>query len=161
MTRQQEQIPPMSKRRGRVVIGPGSRRGELSAFACTMAWEGWDHGRTINARTRGQAKHQYLSSVRDAGFFKAGDRDQIAKFTDVRCRYVGKPITPGEFFDLVKYRGLPDWVRCGTRVKTESGSGFIVGHNSSANLNVLFDADSEYPGQTLNVHPASCEFLKE
>jgi hypothetical protein len=47
---------------------------------------------------------------------------------------------------------MPD-VRCGQRVRVGKHVGVIVGHNSSANFNVLF-GEGEYKGKTLNVHPA-------
>lgn len=52
-------------------------------------------------------------------------------------------------------------VRCGQRVKCGESYGFIVGHNSSANFDVLFDDDSRYPGQRLNVHPQELQIVAE
>ncbi len=48
---------------------------------------------------------------------------------------------------------MPD-VECGQRVTVNGNAGTIVGHNESANFNVLFDDDAEhYAGLTLSVHP--------
>jgi hypothetical protein len=49
-------------------------------------------------------------------------------------------------------------VECGQRVRVGISRGVIVGHNESANFNVLFDDDDpRYPGLTLNVHPCDVD----
>lgn len=105
---------------------------------------------TINAASAGKAKAIYLSDVRDAY--------PDMPYTLLRVRRMGRPQTTEDFIRCATYRGLPN-VRCGDRVRVGRGTGAIVGHNSSANFDVLFDMDSpEYAGLVLNVHPASLEF---
>ena len=118
------------------------------------AFEVWPEGqrdwaKTINARSAGKAKSEYHADVNECC---------DVPFTKIRCRKIGVPQTSDDFLRLCKYRGVQ--VRCGDRVKVGDGLGVIVGHNSSANFNVLFDDDSpEYAGLTLNVHPQSVELV--
>ena len=99
-----------------------------------FAFEVWvydrrDFNRVVNARSAGKAKSQYL-------------------------RKVGAARTSESFMRNAAYRGMP-YVECGNRVLVGNARGVIVGHNSSANFDVLFDDDSpKYPGLTLNVHPS-------
>lgn len=53
---------------------------------------------------------------------------------------------------------MPD-VRCGQRVRVGDAEGTIVGHNDSANFDVLFDAGSRYGANVLNVHPGEMTLL--
>jgi hypothetical protein len=116
----------------------------IYAFACRTTWAP-EWGETIyNRATAGQAKADHFHEVRDAWCH--------TKFTDIRVRKVGAPHTSERFIDNAKYRGMPD-VRCGQRVKVGDSFGTIVGHNSSANFDVLFD-EGKYSGLTLNVHPS-------
>lgn len=112
----------------------------------------WDNYReVVNARTPGQAKREAMSGLREVC------PDGVA-WTALRARVLGPPATSEQFVRNAHYRGLPN-VRCGDRVAVGAGRGAIVGHNSSANFDVLFDDDSpEHAGQVLNVHPASCQF---
>ena len=105
---------------------------------------------TINARSAGKAKYEYLRSLQETwpGY----------TFFDLRVRKLGSPRSSEQFIRNAKYRGVPE-ARCGQRVSVGEGHGVIVGHNSSANFDVLFDDDSpRYPGETLNVHPDSVVF---
>lgn len=119
------------------------------AFACRVAnVERW--GETIyNAHTAGAAKEQHWRHVSDAW-------DGI-KYTDIRARKVGAPHSSEQFIHNARYRGMPD-VRCGQRVRTNGCDGVIVGHNASANFDVLFES-GRYVGQTLNVHPSEIELV--
>lgn len=102
-----------------------------------------------NARTRGQAK---MAFIRDLDGCIAD-----LKYTDVRARKLGKPHSSMAFVRNATYRGMPE-ARCGDRVKVGTSEGVIVGHNASANFDVLFDEnDPQYPGLILNVHPGSLE----
>jgi len=104
-----------------------------------------DFRRVINARTAAKAKADYLLDLKDAGYGYT--------FTDLRVRKIGQPRTSDEFRRNAAYRGMPD-LECGQRVIVGEGRGVIVGHNSSANFDVLFDDDcKKYAGMTLNVHP--------
>ena len=116
-------------------------------FAYEVSVAGRDWRQIVNARTPGKAKHSYHRQVLDAW--------PDVPFTAMRCRKVGAPQTSDAFRRNAAYRGLPD-VRCGQRVIVGEARGAIVGHNSSANFDVLFDDDSpRYAGLTLNVHPNS------
>lgn len=121
----------------------------IFAFACRTSWAP-EWGETIyNRATAGQAKLEHFYQVRDAW--------PETKFTDMRARKVGGPHTSEQFLWNAKYRGMPD-VRCGQRVRTNGSEGAIVGHNGSANFDVLFD-NGKYAGLTLNVHPSEIELL--
>jgi len=112
---------------------------------------GTDWSRVINAHSRGKAKYEY--------WWDAQDWYPNLSFTALRCRKLGAAQTPDGFKRTAAYRGMPD-VRCGQRVQVGDGLGVIVGHNSSANFDVLFDEDSpEYAGLKLNVHPASIKLV--
>lgn len=102
--------------------------------------ENWSYW---NTTSHGQAKMMFLRNL---------DFDHV-KFTDVKCRVVGVPHTSADFVRNAKYRKIP-FAYCGMKVKVGDDNGFIVGHNSSANLDVLF-VDGKYKGQTLNCHPYS------
>lgn len=121
---------------------------ELFAFACRL--RGSEHETTYNARTAAAAKYQFHLDIRDPC--------PDAKWTDIRVRKVGGPHTSAGFMRTATYRGMPD-VRCGQRVRVGDANGVIVGHNSSANFDVLFDADSRYGAQVLNVHPSDIRCL--
>jgi len=117
-----------------------------TVFAWEVSVKGTDWTQIVNARTSGQAKSDYYYTVRECW---------DVPYTAMRCRKIGAPHTSEAFKRNAIYRGLPN-VRCGQRVKVGSARGVIVGHNSSANFNVLFDLDSpQYAGLTLNCHPDS------
>lgn len=111
---------------------------------------GW--GQTINAASAGEAKAEYHRMVTESW--------PDIPFTALRVRKLGAPVTSERFIANAIYRGMPD-LRCGQRVKVESGGvGTVVGHNSSANLDVRFDDDSPaYPSLTLNCHPDSVTLI--
>lgn len=124
-----------------------------SSASAVFAWEvsvkGTDWTSTVNARTSGQAKRQYHLDVLDAW--------PNVPYTTLRCRKIGAPCTSKDFKSNARYRGMPD-VRCGQRVKVGEARGVIIGHNSSANFDVLFDVDSpKYSGLRLSCHPAELE----
>lgn len=122
---------------------------EVFAFECNVAGKDWAD--TINAHTRGKAKAAYFSRVREAW--------PDIPFTALLCRKLGRPHTNNGFVRNAEYRGMPE-VRCGQRVRVGKAIGAIVGHNSSANFDVLFDLDSpEWAGLTLNCHPAGVELI--
>lgn len=118
---------------------------KVSAYECTVVGHDWQT--VVNHFTSGKAKAEYLRDVRDSW--------PDIKFTDIRVRRLGAPQNPHGFERCAEYRGVA--FKCGDRVQVaECGHGFIVGHNSSANFDVLFDS-----GQTLNVHPASIRACAE
>lgn len=117
---------------------------QVYAFEVSVAGRDWT--KVVNARTRGQAKKDYHRDVLDAW--------PDVPFTAMRARKLGPPQTSMEFERNASYRGLPA-IKCGQAVKVGEARGVIVGHNDSANLDVLFDEDSpRYAGLKLNVHPA-------
>lgn len=123
---------------------------QVFSFACRTSWAP-EWGETIyNRATSGQAKADHFRHVRDAW--------PDTKFTDIRVRKVGEPHSSERFIANAKYRGMPD-VRCGQPVKVGDSHGTIVGHNSSANFDVLFH-DGKYKGLTLNVHPMEVELCQ-
>lgn len=105
---------------------------------------GTDWHQDINSTTPGQAKMRYYHDLRDSW--------QSIPFTALRVRKIGRASSSDEFLRVARYRGLPE-ARCGSQVKVGDEIGIIVGHNSSANFDVLFES-GRYRGQVLNVHPA-------
>ncbi len=121
-------------------------------FAFEVSVNGTDWTKIINARTASKAKYQHWLDVTDTW--------PDVPITAMRARKVGEPHTSEEFKRNAQYRGLPD-VKCGQRVRVGKSEGVIVGHNSSANFDVLFDDDSpKYGGQRLNVHPQEIKLIK-
>lgn len=118
-------------------------------FAFEVNVKGTDWHKVINARTAGKAKVEYWREVTDPW--------PSIPFTAIRCRKLGAPQSSEQFIRNAEYRRMPG-VRCGDRVRCGEARGVIVGHNSSANFDVLFDDDSpRYPGERLNVHPSEVE----
>lgn len=125
----------------------GERR---EVFAFEVSVKGTEWTRVVNASTSGQAKAWYHAEVSDPW--------PEIPFTAIRCRKLGPAQSSEEFLRNAEYRGVPE-VRCGQRVLVGKARGVIVGHNSSANFDVLFDADSPlFPNVRCNVHPAQCRF---
>jgi hypothetical protein len=112
---------------------------KVFAFAVSSTWFP-GHETIINSTTRGKAKYDQWLNIRDIG----GDMP----ITAMRARKIGAPQTSEAFERVAAYRNRKE-LRCGTRVRMEGGAtGTIVGHNSSANFDVLLDSS----GQTGNVH---------
>lgn len=117
---------------------------EVFAFACRISW--WhdqSHYTIVNELTPGRANARFLRDVSDPW--------PNTKYTDILVRKVGAAHTSERFRQNAFYRGIPD-ARCGDAVKVGDDEGVIVGHNSSANLDILFTS-GKWEGQTLNVHP--------
>jgi hypothetical protein len=122
---------------------------QVFAFKCSVAGTNWSQ--LVNHRTAGKAKADYWRDVRESW--------PDIPYTAIRARKIGRPETTEAFIGNAIYRGLPD-VRCGQRVRVGNSEGVIVGHNASANFDVLFDDDApKYAGLVLNVHPDSCEMI--
>ncbi len=101
----------------------------------------------IIAKSAGLAKSRFLR--------EAVDWFQDLVYTSICARVIGRVRdmeTSEAFIRNAKYRGI-DFAKVGMRVKVGDDMGTITGHNSSANLNVLFDDDSRYPGEEHNCHP--------
>lgn len=121
------------------------------AFACSVSGVP-EWGESIyNRATRGQAKADYWRHVTDAW--------PDVPFLKIRARKVGAPVSSEQFIRNAVYRGMPD-ARCGDQVKVGDCNGVIVGHNSSANFDILF-SDGKWAGMTLNVHPSSVSIVRE
>ena len=120
---------------------------EVFAWECNVRGKDWQ--RTINHLTAGKARYEYLLDLRDAW--------PDATFADITVRKIGPAHTSDAFRRTATYRGMPD-LKCGTRVEVRSGGqralGVIVGHNDSANFDVLFDEDTYFKGGIGNVHPS-------
>ena len=110
------------------------------AFECRFG----EFTRTVNAATRSKARYDYLLDVRDAY--------PDVTFADISVRKLGPAHTSEAFIRNARYRGMPD-LRCGEAVTVSGRAGFVVGHNSSANFDVLFTG-GDWAGAVLNVHPS-------
>lgn len=121
----------------------------VSAFEVWV--DGTDWKTVINHATAGKAKYEYWLAVTEC-------YPDIA-ITRMRARKLGKPQTSERLARVAKNRGLPE-VKAGQRVRSGNLTGTIVDGNSSANFNVLLDADCpEWPGQILNIHPQEMELI--
>lgn len=109
----------------------------IRSFRCTVA--GYES--IVNARTAGEARYQrYLS---------AQEWHPDVRFIDIRVNVVkGQPVAPEGFDEVCRRRGVP-FAKVGMRVEVDGKPGAIVGHNYSANFDVLFDGE-RYP---MNCHP--------
>lgn len=122
---------------------------EVFAFEVSVRDTDWTQ--IVNARRAGKAKADYWRDVHESW--------ENVRYTDIRCRKIGRPHTSEQFKRNAEYRGMPD-VRCGQRVLVGESQGVIVGHNSSANFDILFDDDApKYAGMVLNCHPDGIEIL--
>lgn len=129
-------------RRIELTMKTATRLQRLRSFACRTRWS--DHETLINARSPGKAKSEFLRSL---------DCDWV-NFVDVHVRLYGEMFTSPELRRVADYRGVA-FVCAGMRVKVGNDFGVIVGANSSANLDVLFDADGRYGEEVMNCHPHS------
>lgn len=108
---------------------------DINAFEVGLKDHGY-HGTIINSTSRGKAKSRFYHDL---------ERDW--PYTSIMCRCVGKPYTSEAFKRMALYRRIP-FAYCGMKVKVGDNTGWIVGHNDSANLDVLFE-----DGTVLNCHP--------
>ncbi|WP_047452581.1 hypothetical protein [Alistipes sp. ZOR0009] len=115
------------------------KQGELKSYICSIDGEHWT---SFNATSYGHAKSQFLIYLDDC----YGDC-----YLSIRCKCAGSVYTSEDFKRNAKYRGI-EFAYCGMVVEVDGNKGVITGHNSSANLNVLF-TDGKWKGQTHNCHP--------
>lgn len=101
-----------------------------------------DCGELVHAVTASKARYRYWSDVRDVL--------PDLRLIDIDVRSAGTIDESPSFRRNAQYRNIP-FATIGMRVKVGDKFGQIVGHNSSANLNVLFDS-----GEVLNCHPNWC-----
>lgn len=113
------------------------KQGELKSYQCSLDGEHWS---SYNATSRGQAKMQYWH-----------DLDGDFEYLRIRCQVLGAVYTSEEFIRNAEYRGI-EFAYCGMVVDVGGCWGIIVGHNDSANLNILF-TEGENKGMILNCHP--------
>lgn len=123
------------------------------AFECVVI--GTDWVRVINHSTAGKARYDYLLDLRDIC--------PDITFADIKVRKIGEAMTTEAFKRTAAYRGMPD-LRCGQRVEVlmpgdEPVLGLVVGHNDSANFDVLFDPDTPFKGGVGNVHPSEIRLV--
>ncbi len=113
----------------------------LRAYECNVAGRDWQT--IVNHTTPGKAKSEYLRNVRDAW--------PDVTYRMIRVRVAGPPSTSEAFAMMRLYRKIPA-AHVGMVVQVGEHRGVIVGHNSSANLDVLF-GPGRLDGQILNCHP--------
>ena len=121
--------------------GEGMSHPRIYAFSCTI--DNYEHSRIVNATSSGKAKTWYFGYLREPC--------PDLKYTQVRCRKVGLPITTDEIAQIAEYRGV-GFVRAGMRVQEGlNRMGTIVGAGGGgAYLEVAFD-----DGGHGYVHPLS------
>lgn len=112
----------------------------VRGYLCSVVGQG-DHETPVNALSAGKARYQFWLNVLDCL--------PDLPITKIKVRSARKPITTPAFEQNAKYRGIP-FAHCGMSVEVGGKRGVIVGHNSSANLDVLFE-----DGRVLNCHPQS------
>ncbi len=123
-----------------------NNNGPLKTFEVTFI--PWDCGASFITTSPGKARYLYWIENQDV--FDLRFRELLPKLK-VKC--LGLPITSDEFKKNAEYRQI-SFAYCGMMVKVGDETGYIVGHNSSANLDVLF-RQGKYAGQVLNCHPHS------
>ena len=135
------------------VVAPIPKR-VVFAWECNVRGKEWQ--RTINHLTAGKARYEYLLDLRDSW--------PDVTFADITVRKVGPAHTSEAFRRNAAYRGRTE-LTCGARVEVVSGSqralGVIVGHNDSANFDVLFDEDTYFKGGIGNVHPSEIRLVRD
>jgi len=114
----------------------------LRAYSCDLRGANWG-STTIHATSRGKARSEYFRRVREPF--------PDVRFTDVHVLTVGPPISSDAFKTVARSRGVP-FARVGMKVEVEGHAGVIVGHNDSANFDVLFSI-GPHAGATGNCHP--------
>ena len=115
---------------------------DVFAFEVSVVGTVWTT--VVNERTAGRAKSEYFRGLHEAW--------PSIPFTALRARKLGAPISSQEFRWCADRRGV-DFV-CGQPVTVGSDTGVIVGHNASANFEVLFDAHApRFANMRLSVHP--------
>lgn len=115
----------------------------LRSYSCSVI--GHPHSTNIIAHSAGKARYAFMIDVRESL--------PDIRFQDISVHSNRRIIEPAGFRRNAEYRQIP-FAMIGMKVIVSGESGRIVGHNSSANLDVLFE-DGKWAGQTLNCHPHS------
>jgi hypothetical protein len=110
---------------------------ELKSYKVSIDGDQWH---TINSTSPGKAKSSFLRSY-----------DANIEYTWLKYRANGNVANTDGFEQMAKYRGI-EFAYCGMVVEVNGSKGWIVGSNSSANLDVLF-FEGKYKGEILNCHP--------
>lgn len=113
---------------------------QIKRFECSVKHAPWgeDHWTTVHSFTRGQAKSDYWSDVREPW--------PDIPFTAVRCRGPFAICDTEKFRHTADYRKVPYHI--GDPVAWRGKVGRIVDSNSSANFEVLFP-----DGSRIHIHP--------
>jgi len=96
-----------------------------------------NHTTNVVAESAGKAKLQFRDYL-----------DMDIDYIYFRCRVMPGFVTDESFLETANYRDVP-FARIGMRVEVGDRKGMIVGKNSSANFNVIFDGKDG----PLNCHP--------
>jgi hypothetical protein len=115
----------------------------IRAYLCTVIRTEWE--RVIHATTASKARYQCLLGLRDSY--------RKVTLADIKVQSFGDPQTSDSFMRVAQKRGLP-FARVGMRVECVGGVGWIVGHNSSCNFEVLMDTGPR-KNRIVVVHPLS------
>lgn len=112
----------------------------MNSYLCSI--KGWsESGQTFNAISPGQAKSEYWRML-----------DGDYSYLRIRCKKIGGMHTSEGFIRNAEYRQI-HFAYCGMKVIFKDGSeGIIVGHNSSANLDIHITSGRN-KGSTGNYHP--------
>lgn len=97
--------------------------------------------RTVLAMSPSKARYEYWLRLRDPW--------PEAKLIDIRSRVIALTAEDEDVDRIAKYRMVP--ARIAMRVELEGKVGYIVGANSSANLDVIFPG--HYGDHPVNCHP--------
>ena len=97
------------------------------------------YAQNITHVSAGKAKSAYFNDI--------SPHCDWLKYTHIKVRSLGAPITDEKFLNTAKYRNVP-FARVGMAVEVLGRRGLIIGSNSSANFNVVFEN-----GEVLNCHP--------
>lgn len=109
-------------------------KGELRAYRVKQLGDSEDYCVIYNARSRSQAKYLYWLYTLEAN----DPYREYLPYLHARVAGAGCYPTSEEFRRNAKYRNI-EFAYCGMRVMQGGKMGTIVGHNSSANLDVLLD----------------------
>jgi hypothetical protein len=119
----------------------------LRAYECYPTYLA-EEGRRYRCTHGGSVIHaQSASKARYLYFLQVGECYPDLKLHHIGVKSLGVPKTLDDFLLTAKYRGVP-FARIGMDVEVDGRRGVIVGNNSSANFDVLFD-----DGQRGNCHP--------
>ncbi len=117
----------------------------MDIFAFEVWPVGSEHRHVMNARSADAARYEYVLEVRDCW--------PDVKYTDIQSRKLGPAHTSEALMRTARYRGMPN-LRCGEAVIVDGLPGVVVGHNDSANFDVLFESAG-----IGNVHPSELKGL--